>query len=170
VHVRPAGPHDASALAEIHVRSWQVAYRGLIPNSYLDALTPEARLPRWQEWLAAVDLPRSGTLVLVDDDTPCGFTSVASSRDDDAVASVGELTAIYLAPGRWRQGNGRLLLGAAVGALESAGFGEATLWVLEGNTRARMFYEATGWAPDGAHRTEAVEDFTLDEVRYRRSL
>ena len=41
--LRPAEPSDSLAVAEIHVRSWQVAYRGLLPGDYLDALIPQER-------------------------------------------------------------------------------------------------------------------------------
>ena len=40
-------PHDAMAIADVHVRSWKSAYPGLIPQPYLDALRPEDRLARW---------------------------------------------------------------------------------------------------------------------------
>lgn len=35
------------AVARVHVRSWQVAYRGLIPDGYLDRLCPEDRAVRY---------------------------------------------------------------------------------------------------------------------------
>jgi hypothetical protein len=34
--------------------------------------------------------------------------------------------------------------------LVASGFDGALLWVLEGNARARSFYVAHGWSPDGA--------------------
>ena len=36
--VREAQPRDAAEVAGVHVRSWQVAYRGLFPDDYLDGL------------------------------------------------------------------------------------------------------------------------------------
>ena len=39
--------------------------------------------------------------------------------------------------------------------LASAGFREATLWVVRENDRARRFYEALGWALDGAEKVDA---------------
>ena len=41
--LRPAEPVDAIAVAHVHVRSWQVAYRTLMPDDYLDQLRPEDR-------------------------------------------------------------------------------------------------------------------------------
>jgi hypothetical protein len=41
--VRAATPDDAAAVAGVHVRSWQAAYRGLIADAYLDGLNPDDR-------------------------------------------------------------------------------------------------------------------------------
>lgn len=73
VLVRAGVPDDARALAEIHVRAWQVGYRGLLPDSLLDSLSPALRLPRWQErlasqsqqvWVAELDGQIAGWLVI----------------------------------------------------------------------------------------------------------
>ena len=50
------------------------------------------------------------------------------------------------------------------------GFREMTLWVVDRNTRARSFYEALGFAPDGATKVEQRPGFVLEEVRYRMDL
>ena len=38
VELRDARKGDELAVAEVHVRSWQEAYRGLMPGEFLDAL------------------------------------------------------------------------------------------------------------------------------------
>ncbi|MER6578988.1 hypothetical protein [Nonomuraea sp. NPDC001023] len=53
MRIRKATPADAQAIAEIHVRSWQAAYRGLLPQDHLDGLDPAARRPGWERLLAA---------------------------------------------------------------------------------------------------------------------
>jgi ribosomal protein S18 acetylase RimI-like enzyme len=62
-------------------------------------------------------------------------------------------------------------MSAALSRLAAAGHDACTLWVLERNERARRFYSALGFNPDGAIRVEAAETaFPLREVRYRRSI
>jgi len=58
----------------------------------------------------------------------------------------------------------------AANRLRPAGFADVTLWVLEGNTRARRFYELAGWIPDGAEKDDDMAGTTIREVRYRREL
>jgi ribosomal protein S18 acetylase RimI-like enzyme len=59
---------------------------------------------------------------------------------------------------------------AALDRLVSAGFSEATLWVLDSNARARRFYEAGGWSADGAQKRDEDRGFPVTQVRYRKPL
>jgi hypothetical protein len=47
MHVRPARPSDAGAMGALVVRAWQAAYRGLMPDDYLDGLTVDDRADQW---------------------------------------------------------------------------------------------------------------------------
>jgi GNAT superfamily N-acetyltransferase len=161
---------DASSIADVHVRSWKSAYDGLIPADYLDNLSTKQREPMWRQILSQTLWPAKGGLVLVDEGAVVGFAWVCPSRDDGVPDEVGELGAIYLVSEVWGRGGGRLLMQEAVRRLSEAGFKRATLWVLRSNSRARRFYEAAGWAPDGAEKIEERPGLPLDEVRYGRGL
>ncbi|MBO3743423.1 GNAT family N-acetyltransferase [Actinoplanes flavus] len=165
--IRQATLDDAAALAVVHVRTWQVAYAGQVPGDYLDSLDPADREPGWRSWLSGIS-PPAAVLVWDDGGVPVGFAALRGSRDGEA--GVGEITAIYLLPEHWGRGAGRALMAAALRHLADAGFGAATLWVLGSNVRARRFYEAAGWRPDGARKVDDSRGFPLAEVRYRRGL
>jgi GNAT superfamily N-acetyltransferase len=172
VEVRPARIDDAPRIAEIHVLGWQGGYEGLMPQDYLDGLDPADRLPRWIQSLREADWSRGGCLVVADDDGMlAGFADVCRSRDDDAESGkVGEVRAIYLIPDAWGKGLGRELMAAALTHLAGLGYDEVTLWVLATNARARRFYEAAGFLPDGSTKVDDSIGFRLREARYRRSL
>ena len=172
MEVRAARVDDAARIAEIHVLGWQGGYRGLMPQDYLDGLDPADRVSRWIQSLGSADWSRGGCFVVADDDgVLAGFADVISSRDDDAEpGKVGEVRSIYLAPDAWGHGLGRELMAAALTHLAELGCHEVTLWVLDTNARARRFYEAAGFRPDGAIKVDDSHGFPLEEVRYRRSL
>lgn len=172
IDIRPARIEDAEALATIHVRSWQAAYAGLIPQQYLDNLTVDARrVDRWRQSLAATAWPSSGTIVAELDGRVVAFVGISSSRDDDLdSATVGEVLLIYALPEAWGRGIGRALMNSAIAALIDAGFSSAVLWVLDTNQRARRFYEAGPWRSDGATKREDRGQFVLQEIRYRCEL
>jgi ribosomal protein S18 acetylase RimI-like enzyme len=177
--IRPATGADALAIATVHVRSWQEAYRGLVPQNHLDGLDPDRSRVQWESVLETTAWPSTGTLVLVESDTSpttstekiVGFAGLSATRDDDDdPTSVGELQTLYLAPGAWHRGAGSLLLRAAQIQLGRAGFSTASAWVLETNLRARTFYERHGWRFDGASKLHDWGTFVVTDIRYRLPL
>lgn len=154
-------------MARLHVRSWQTAYRGLIPDSYLDAMQPEDRAQYYGFDGRAPDGPT--TLLAVEAEEIRGFATVGPSRDADR-PDAGELRALYVDPLGWDRGIGRALIAAARDELLRRGFTDATLWVLAGNARAKRFYRLDGWTPDGARRPEQIGTATVEEIRYERAL
>jgi len=82
-----------------------------------------------------------------------------------------EVYGIYCDPGRWRSGAGRALWREAMHQLTAQGYADVTCWVLEGNGRARRFYEAMGGVLDsGTIKMYEAMDVRLPEVRYRFTL
>jgi hypothetical protein len=58
--IRPATAEDAAGIAAVHVRSWQVAYRGQLPDALLDSLSVDQRTRWWGEGWWGEDLARRG--------------------------------------------------------------------------------------------------------------
>jgi GNAT superfamily N-acetyltransferase len=109
------------------------------------------------------------SLLVADDGGLAGFTACGVSRDPDAGPEVGEVWSFFVAVNRWRGGVGRALMAGALEDLGLRGYAEATVWSFDANERANAFYEAQGFARDGATRTEEVWAH-VPEVRYRRAL
>ena len=164
--IRRAVLSDAPAMGRVHVRAWQAAYRGQMPDAYLDGLSATERARLWSGILAKEDEARP-ILVAEEDGELAGFASVgpASGSLDE-----GELYSINVDPGHWGHGCGRKLLAAAEDELAVRGYQRAALWVLPGNERARRFYRLAGWTEDGTERTAEVLGVEVAEVRYRRAL
>lgn len=162
--IRRACPEDAAAMAAVHVKSWQVAYRGLMPDEILDGQSVEKRQGAWKQALEAE--PNLTAYVAVEEEIVVAFCAVAApSRDDDAGDGVAEVTAIYVAPTAWRAGHGRALMDAALADLRAGGWRWLTLWVLAENQQARAFYGRFGLHEDGAEMTHQRSG--LREVRLR---
>ena len=70
--IRSATPDDAERLASVHVEAWMSAYRGQVPDAYLDALSVQDRVDVWRESLVGTTAS-TATFVLVDGDLPIGF-------------------------------------------------------------------------------------------------
>lgn len=164
VVIREARIDDAEEVAGVHVRSWQVAYRGLIDQSVLDGLSIDERADGWRR-IVADPLPTGlGILVAARDDRVIGWTSFGSGRDPDGLTD-GEVYGIYADPAAWSTGAGHALLEAAEQRIAEAGHTRAYLWVLDGNERADSFYARHGWTEDGAIKIEERPQLTLREHR-----
>ena len=148
----------------MHVRSWQAAYRGQVPDSYLEGLSVEERELVWTEILK--DQMR-GVLVAEDEARIVGFSSFGPVRGEgEDRLLTGEIYSIYVLEKFWNLGIGRALMESSLTALEGDGFGSVKVWVLETNQRAISFYKKFGFKTDGLRKTEKLEDFALREIRY----
>jgi ribosomal protein S18 acetylase RimI-like enzyme len=165
--LRRATPDDAPALAGVHVAAWRQAYRGIVPDRYLEGFTVENRTRRFREFLSdntaeTYAAEHGGRIV--------GFLTLGGCRDPDVdQASIGEIWGIYVSPEHWRRGVGRFLCEQGQNLLASRDFTIATLWVLEANSQARSFHEAMGFQRDGATK-ELPLGIPLTAIRYRKHL
>jgi ribosomal protein S18 acetylase RimI-like enzyme len=164
VTVRRATVADTPGMGRVHVRAWRTAYRGHMPDDFLDGLRAEDRAAYWEAALARDDWP-GVVLVAEHDGEVVGFAALGPSPNPEGA---GELFAINVDPAHWGSGAGRALLEAAQDELARLGFAETVLWVLPANARARRFYERAGWASDGTEQTVDAFGAVVPEVRYRR--
>lgn len=146
--VRIARPEDADQLATVFIDAWRDAYRGVVDDAIIDALQ-HPDIASWLRNLVANTAAR--TFLAEKDHEVLGFTRFG---DDTDVPARGHVFALYVSPSAGRQGVGRRLLERAMDELDPMSTRAITLWVFEENHRARKFYEAAGFEPDGAARVE----------------
>lgn len=158
------------AVARVHVRSWQAAYRNILPDDYLDQLRPEDRAAKHD--FTSCDPLKPHTIVAFEERlSPAiqGFATIMPVTDS-YMPDHGELCALYVDPQHWGKGLGVALVSAARAQMFEHGFRNAILWVLTGNVRAERFYQNDGWAADGLRRKATVWGIEVDEIRYARQL
>lgn len=164
--VRRANPKDADAIAAVHVRSWEAAYRGLVSDAWFAERTLQRRTTMWRELLRGAEPTR--VFVAHRDATLVGFCgAVTPSRDGDAGERTAEIAGLYVDPDHWRTGAGRALITTTLGDLARCLWREVTLWMFEANDRGRSFYVGMGFETDGGRIERSGEP---PEVRLRRQL
>jgi len=175
--IREATPADGEAIAAVNVASWQLGYRGLLPEEVLAGMSVAELGALWTAGLRA-NGPRVSTLVACRGDEVVGFSTVGPLRDAEAAAELaetdadlGELRTLYVHPDHWRHGIGNRLHAAALHKLGTLGFRHSVLFVLVNNARAISFYRQAGWTEDGGTKTgTGPAGVRLDELRFRRPL
>lgn len=171
-NVRKATQDDVPELARVNVAAWRRAYRGIVPDEFLDGMDSARRELGWSRWVAQpepdavfVALDGAGRVAAY-----AGVCAVREERDAHPTLPTGELAAIYADPALWGRGAGHAVHEAAVDGLARFGFKHAVLWVFEDNPTARAFYRRHGWCCDGVRDVFEVAGRRPFELRYSRTL
>jgi len=168
VWIRPAKVGDLPGVSGVHASTWRTAYAGIVPDSYLEGMSPEVSLARRRERYPNYPvLPQGEELVAEQDGAIVGYASLGHVREEGMPADLGEIWALYVLPSHQGDGVGTALLVAGVARLQTLGFTSIVLWVLSGNVSARAFYEQRGFALDGGVKNWDRDGWSLPQVRYR---
>ena len=162
--IRAAGLADADAIAQLHARSWQTAYRGILSDEFLQGPLRENRRALWHSRLA--DTERSGQFVLVDvqGGALCGFACGFLEADPEWGCLLDNL---HVVPDLKGKGLGRQLMSAvAQQVLRSNPSSRLHLWAYEQNLAARRFYERLGGINTLRHAELAPDGTEVNAVRY----
>ncbi|MEV6511015.1 GNAT family N-acetyltransferase [Streptomyces sp. NPDC051642] len=169
LQIRPMTLADCDRVSEIRVLGWQFAYRGLMPQPFLDTLSAKADAERRRARFgqgdgSVVNLVATRGAVVV------GWAAIGPYRDGELRTEAAELYALYLDPKHVSTGTGRALMQEALRQSTALGHDRILLWVVRGNARARRFYERAGFRTDGAEEPYEVEGVWVPEVRYVKEL
>ena len=166
--IRSALVSDAKGIAEVHVYTWQSAYLGLIPDSFLRDLSVGQKTTNWIRNLET-PLSKTHTFVAEINGEIVGFIGVGAGRETD-ISSQGEVFAIYVHPDIQGRGIGTALMQSGLQDLIVQGFASATLWVLGRNLNTRNWYISHGWKTSGRSKIEQRGDVALKEIEYQIEL
>jgi GNAT superfamily N-acetyltransferase len=157
IEVREAVIDDADALATAHIDSWRGAYRGLVPDEYLDAEAfATTRRDQWRAWTWQSDIG-SRLFVATIHERVAGFGH-AGPEVSGSVPARGEIYGFYLHPSAWGSGAAGALMSRCEEFLRDEGFATAILWAPRDHPRARAFYEKAGWHATGNESTFSPPD------------
>lgn len=150
--IREANTNDLDAIVNVHIKSWQQSYQGILPKEYLDNISLKERTNLWGELLSKSSNDSEHFVVLVDKQL-VGFCSVGKCRTTSDVI-VGEVFAIYILDKYKRKGIGSLLFNRAKKFLFENNLVPYVIWVLQDNIPACEFYKKNG----GIAKLSKVDD------------
>lgn len=141
--VRVARPEDARAVAAVRVETWRSAYRGILPDGYLDGLRADDMAGRFRGAIAGGG-PEEYFFVAEEGGRVVGFVICGPERGGIG-RHAGDVYAIYVLPAFQRRGTGHLLMKAAMARLGGLGYTSMLLWTPVDSAYSR-FYERLGGA------------------------
>lgn len=139
---RPAQVDDADAIAQVHIRTWQSTYDGIVPAQHLEGLDLTKSTSKWRERLGTNERGGCHFVAETDDGEIVGFASVGPNQQQD-LEFEGELYAIYVLKTHQGKGIGKALFETAVRWLIMNNYRSMLLWVFSENP-TRSFYELFG--------------------------
>ncbi|WP_157256037.1 GNAT family N-acetyltransferase [Pelomonas sp. Root1217] len=140
--LRPMRADDADAVAALHATSWRSAYRGIVPDDFLDHDVFAERQAVWRERLQlSPAVAAFGIVAEEDSGRMIGFAYVLPGHDPVCGTLVDNL---HVHPELKGGGIGRLLLRAVIAELGPARTQPLYLWVLDQNEPAKRFYSRMG--------------------------
>lgn len=157
--------NEADAIADLHTRSRQIAYRGLYGDAYLDHDLLEVSRATWRKRFETFDPATDLILAAMEGVEPVGL-AYASFRLNPAVGLL--LDNLHVAPERKGGGLGTALLSEVARWLidEHAG-APLHLEVYAPNAAALVFYIRKGGVETSRYRETAPGGSEVDVVRYR---
>jgi ribosomal protein S18 acetylase RimI-like enzyme len=161
IAIRDITSDDALLVASLHTASWRTAYRGILRDAYLDDDIETERAAEWTRRLRTAPIDGQFGVLAFDGLQAVGFAFVY--RNADPVWGH-LLDNLHVMTDRRSGGIGPQLLRALA---ERLGDGERLhLWVYDGNTRARAFYDRVGGRPVERQTMEPPGGGTAVQWRY----
>jgi GNAT superfamily N-acetyltransferase len=161
---------DADQIASIHTKSWQHAYRGIVNQDFLDAISIQQRTESWRKGIISNE-PPIFRVVVESSGKILGFCCGLENRAPSLAASCDcELWAIYVDSNCSRKGIGSALLNRYISEMKFLKKNRLCIWVLRDNLPARQFYENRGGLTIGISRDIIIGRQALQEVAYEFNL
>lgn len=162
LRLRRATADDVALIASVHALSWTSAYRGILPDDFLDRDVTSELAAYWRARTTELADGTRCVFIAESDGEPVGFVCVARP-DESGSALVDNLQAL---PGHRGLGAGTAMLDEAARWARSHGARQLHLSVLEANAAAIGFYESRGWTFSlrEADRVGGVDVFSLTYI------
>ena len=141
--IREAKIKDISEMARVHVNTWRIAYRGILPDDILENLSYEKREHSWRQVFKNAQKDGNFTYIAEDGSGQIfGFANAGMERLDHQLYQ-GKLNAIYILKSYQSKGIGRELVRVVAERLSQIEIHSMLVWVLADNPACR-FYEKLG--------------------------
>lgn len=136
MNIREAEMTDIAGISQVHIKTWQTAYQGIMAETFLSELSLEEKMAAWQNMLQS---SFAKTYVAVEGEKVVGFVRV-ELRGPERRAYLGSL---YLLASYQGTGVGKNLLFTGLDYLKGQGHQEVFVEVLSENS-SKYFYEKYG--------------------------
>lgn len=161
---RRATGSDSEVIASLHTESWRDAYRGILPDLYLDGQIFDERTNLWRSRFSSLSSDRFLVVLAESFGGPVGFACVLLDEDPQWGPCLDNL---HVLPKYRSRGVGQLLFGrSAQWVMSKEPRWSIHLWVFEANVGARRFYDALGREVIEHQKKEVLKGIEISSILY----
>lgn len=155
---------DAAALADLQIQSFRQAYKGILPDAYLDGMDAEVIK---EEFIQKINDPAKHLIIDRQGGNITGYAYAVAQRMEE-LPFAGELIELYVHPDFTGKGTGTKLFRDMAIFLSDMDGASFNVWALSANKGACGFYESMGGTKliEGGIHWPGIDDQTFDAVCY----
>lgn len=163
--IRESTQNDVPGMAKVRVDTWRSAYKGIVPDEFLERLSYQSTAEGWQK--AFWENRKPGVAVFVAENEQKEIVGIAICGPEQSQDPIyrGEIYVLYVLPQYQNQGIGREHVAACVQHLiQQLAVETMLIWVMAENPY-RRFYESLG-GKLVREKTKEIGGELISEVGY----
>ena len=138
MNIREANAEDIEPIASLYVMNWKKTYVGLLPDNFLNGLTVNEGIKKWQEYL---NKEKHMIFVAYENEKILGFSAC---KEDEELKNCLYLDSLHVSETSRGKGVGTKLINTVGSYAYIKGYEHMSICIVKGNDNAKRIYEKMG--------------------------
>ena len=138
MNIREANAEDIEPIASLYVMNWKKTYVGLLPDNFLNGLTVNEGIKKWQEYL---NKEKHRIFVAYENEKILGFSAC---KEDKELKNCLYLYSLHVSETSRGKGVGTKLINTVGSYAYIKGYEHMSICIVKGNDNAKRIYEKMG--------------------------
>lgn len=138
MNIREANAEDIEPIASLYVMNWKKTYVGLLPDNFLNGLTVNEGIKKWQEYL---NKEKHRIFVAYENEKILGFSAC---KEDEELKNCLYLDSLHVSETSRGKGVGTKLINTVGSYAYIKGYEHMSICIVKGNDNTKRIYEKMG--------------------------
>lgn len=138
MNIREANAEDMESIANLYVMNWKKTYIGLLSDNFLNGLTVNDGIKKWQEYLTK---EKHRIFIAYENEKFLGFSAC---KEDEELKNCLYLDSLHVSETSRGKGIGTKLINRVGRYAYIKGYENMSICIVKGNNKAKGIYEKMG--------------------------
>ena len=134
MNIREANAEDMEPIANLYVMNWKKTYIDLLPDNFLNGLTVNDEIKKWQEYLTK---EKHRIFVAYENESFLGFSAC---KEDEELKNCLYLDSLHVSEISREKGVGTKLINTVGNYAYIKGYEKRSICIVKGNDKAKGLY------------------------------